>query len=317
MTLFIIGNGFDLSHNLKTSYLDFKNFISKEEPELLVKIFECYKYSFKRTYKDHFSEEELDVESLLWADFEKNMGTINHEEILEIDSDLGLEYPEASGYDTLESHLDLESIDISEDLFNILHCWIKSIDVENSSKKTSFISTEDENLFLTFNYTLLLEECYRIEEENICHIHGSIHTSPIMGHNNLKEIEFLCVEAKSFDSDDDNDYDDYNKIKKLQITKAITLYEKTLKNIEENIDMNINFFEQLIEIKEIKIIGHSLGEVDLPYFEEVSKSVEENALWKVYYYKEEDKDIFKEKLMNIGINESNILMCPNEHFFNI
>lgn len=43
--LFIIGNGFDIAHNLPTKYADFKKFLEKTDIKLFNKIFEIYKYS--------------------------------------------------------------------------------------------------------------------------------------------------------------------------------------------------------------------------------------------------------------------------------
>ena len=336
MTLFIIGNGFDLSHNLKTSYLDFKNFISEEKPEFLEKIFEFYKYSFKRTYKNHYSE-EMDVESLLWADFEKNMGSINYKELLNTNLELNLEYEDSFcdyDYEIQERYVDKNFEDVPEELLEILNQWILSIDTKLINKKTSFIIAGSKNLFLTFNYTDTLSTVYGIEENKICHIHGTTETSLIIGHNNLNEIEqleklkndtfnIILGENNIFDYQEiiekndsvfeDNDY----KIEQYKYEKIIYYYKKTLKNIKENIEENIDFFEDFFEVKEIIIIGHSLGEVDLPYFKEVLTRVKENTFWKVYYYKKDEKDIFKEILIKIGIDESNILMCPTEQFFNI
>ena len=57
--LFIIGNGFDLAHNLKTSYIDLKNYVKKND-----------KHIYQQINKQIFIGE-----TCLWNNFEENVGT--------------------------------------------------------------------------------------------------------------------------------------------------------------------------------------------------------------------------------------------------
>ncbi|MES9797827.1 AbiH family protein, partial [Bacillus toyonensis] len=64
--------------------------------------------------------------------------------------------------------------------------------------------------------------------------------------------------------------------------------------------MNFDAVERVI------IIGHSLGDVDLPYFKKVKERVNENTEWHVYYYRENEIENFRDKLNKIGIIEQYI-----------
>lgn len=60
MILYIIGNGFDLNHNLKTSYNDYKNYLNGKDSSLINE-FETFDYFI---HSDEVS---------LWRDIEKNL----------------------------------------------------------------------------------------------------------------------------------------------------------------------------------------------------------------------------------------------------
>ncbi len=66
------------------------------------------------------------------------------------------------------------------------------------------------------------------------------------------------------------------------------------------------------DIDVVEVIGHSLGNVDLPYFIKVFNSIDENAIWNVYYYESSDDKIFKKILCDLGIREDNIIMLPTQ-----
>lgn len=77
--LFIIGNGFDIAHGLPTRYLDFREFLEKNDFSFFERVFEIYKYSFRRKIHPvtheilNLNNEVKDEYGLLWQDFEINM----------------------------------------------------------------------------------------------------------------------------------------------------------------------------------------------------------------------------------------------------
>ncbi|WP_289006635.1 AbiH family protein [Parabacteroides sp.] len=65
--------------------------------------------------------------------------------------------------------------------------------------------------------------------------------------------------------------------------------------------MNI-FFDDLYDVKHIYVMGHSLGNVDLPYFKKISScnSTPKKINWHVSYYADSEREKLK-KLMQDNI----------------
>lgn len=342
--LFIIGNGFDIAHGLPTRYVDFKKFLEKSDFSFFEKIFEIYKYSFKR--KIHPLTHEIlnlnkneDEYDLLWKDFEANMRDVNENLIFD-EYEFGLEY-ETEYDDQIKENIERDVLEtfyeVYERLQDKLDEWILNIDITNLNKKTSLINNEKYDLYLNFNYTRVLEEVYNIEEE-ICHIHGKIgKTSLIMGHNNKDKINELEKELNYYTTRNIDllnkkepevgidEYEEYEELEetnnefteRIKCEELLKFYKETYKEPSYYIEENYYFFKNISEIDEILIIGHSLNEIDIPYFEYIFSKVKNEVKWKVYYYLEEDREIFKNKILKLGIKEENIEILNTKEFFNI
>lgn len=83
-------------------------------------------------------------------------------------------------------------------------------------------------------------------------------------------------------------------------------YSATFKGTSKIIEDNNNFFSRLTNIDEIYILGHSLSDVDLPYFKKLRESVDPNAKWTVSFYSSHQKKTHYDTLQGLGIDESNI-----------
>jgi len=70
--LYIIGNGFDLHHGLKTRYCDFVSYLKKKNKELY-----CHLVHYIN----------VESENKLWSDFEDNLAKLDAERILSDYSD--------------------------------------------------------------------------------------------------------------------------------------------------------------------------------------------------------------------------------------
>ena len=66
--LFIIGNGFDLHHEMKTSYIDYKHYLNKTDRKTTSIIFEMYPL-LNNINNCTDNDEMID---LLWSDIEGN-----------------------------------------------------------------------------------------------------------------------------------------------------------------------------------------------------------------------------------------------------
>lgn len=305
MNLFVIGNGFDLAHGLKTSYGNFRDYLEEEDWGYLEALENMYGFCID-------SKKEW-VKEYLWKDFETNLSNIDEARIIDGGEymDLGLEGGDIGVEDTLDEYWQ-EQYGFIERLNGFVMSWIKQIDID-TSRKTDIIDEDTEDKFMSFNYTLLLEKVYEIEDYNILHIHGSVEkndTSPIIGHGNKEKI----TEMKQIAEEAREEFDE----KKCSIYGAVAnYYENTLKDVQDFIKCNSSFFSDLDDVNEIFVIGHSLGDVDMPYFGKIRDNVSNDTIWNVYYYYEADKMIYKHKLIFIGVNEDNIKMLKTQKFFDI
>lgn len=340
--LFIIGNGFDLAHNLKTSYLDFKKYVQKNDPQFFENFYSLYMYSFEREYESPLSTESIhDEYECLWKNIENNMKNVNEELILDANLELELEYNDPYSddcFDTAYESLIPYIKDIPEKLLENLQNWIETIELNEISKKTKYINNNyyTQNIYLTFNYTRVLEEVYEIDSSDICHIHGEVGDELVIGHLNQERIMKLNEEKnKEEDSffegldpiDNEEEYQiaeekfnytkyHYNyKIEQLKYELLIEYYDKTVKIPQNHIRHNKYFFNQISEVKNIYVVGHSLGDVDMPYFEEVFKRVGQNTKWNIFYYGESEKEIFEKKILEIGIDKKKLIIKHIDLFY--
>ncbi|MDM0496253.1 bacteriophage abortive infection AbiH family protein [Clostridium perfringens] len=315
MKLFIIGNGFDLAHDLETSYYDFRNYLNEENWTFLSSLESMYGLS-EGAWMDHASDDMIRsvFENGLWREFENNLSNID-ETILYNgqDMELGLEGGDIGVEDTLDYYWE-NQYEFIRELNEYLINWVEQIDISDIDKRTDFIIECNDDKFITFNYTLVLEEIYNINKENVLHIHGSIDEnddSPIIGHGDkekVNEMREIARESKEC----------FNE-KKYSIYNAVANYcERTLKDVDEFLLINRSFFNNLNEVDEIYVIGHSLGDVDMPYFNEILRNVGDNTRWYVHYHRSEDEENYRETLINtVGVNEENIIMLRSEDIFNI
>ncbi|MBF4696048.1 bacteriophage abortive infection AbiH family protein [Fusibacter ferrireducens] len=303
MNLFIIGNGFDKAHNLKTSYVDFRNYIEDQDWSYLEMLEKMYGFCIN-SKKEH-------VENLLWKEFEKNLSVISEDELIDsaVSIDMGLESGDVGIEDTLDSYFE-EQYGFIKSLNEFLKNWINEIEIKVPQRTNKF-DIGEESLFLNFNYTLLLENVYGIEAENILHIHGSIDentNSPVIGHGDKLKIDELRQRA--------NRASEGYFEKESSIYNALAnYYERTLKDVNHYISINSGYFNRLKDVEQIFVIGNSFGDVDMPYFHEVKRNVKKDSIWNVYYYDDGDNLAFKEKVKSIGVDESKIKMNHSNSFF--
>lgn len=305
MNLFIIGNGFDRAHNLPTSYMDFRDYLECENWSYLTNLEKPY---------DCVPESKRDlVEKHLWREFENNLSEINEAEIVDasMSLDMGLESGDIGIEDTLNEYWE-EQYGYIQRLNDYIKSWAEQIDI-NVLKKTNRIKHNSDDLFISFNYTLLLEKLYKIDKYQILHIHGSIDSDdlpPVIGHGNFRKIQ--DAKEQAYEADDnfwEKDSSIYNAL--------ANYYERTLKDVPFYLSIHSTFFERLKRVNQVFVVGHSFGEVDLPYFKKVLDSIQENAVWNIYYYNEEEANAFKDKISSVGVRPKQIIMWSANDFFTL
>lgn len=291
--LFVIGNGFDLTHQLPTSYENFKTYLNK-----FAEINEDNVDNFTIPYIEISSDDVKAMDektagiflyNLLentenigenWQNFEDALGRLNFRTVF---YDNYLEVPDRDGdvdyFHTANNQEDL-SAGIYEScrfIYDIFKDWIKGVQLNNIAALERFNMIFDRNsLFLTFNYTRTLEDVYHIPPENICHIHGMVGEPLIVGHGlSADEIQSLHdTYAREFIGAEDN------------LTQTI---RELGKPVSARINLFQDFFERLNNVTEIYSYGFSFANVDLPYIRRICKVVNtSNATWYQYTYNGSD-----------------------------
>ena len=301
MKLFIIGNGFDKGHGLNTSYWDFRTYLKNMYPEFL--------YAFESHYYIYPANYEEAQKNLLWNELEKNLANIDEDVIIDdaLQMDIALESGDVGIEDTLYEYF-TEEYKYIERLAKYLKQWVRTIRIRDVKPKTSLINNFQEALYITFNYTAVLERVYGISEGRIIHIHGSLRDhecDPVLGHGNIERIEQIDERLEEAG----RMYDE----KEISICKVIRdYYESTYKDVNRYVYKLSRVSNKNID--EIYVIGHSVAEVDLPYFRYIENCTHRQSNWIVYFFNKEEKDRTYKNLMDSGIQKSRIQMKEASEF---
>lgn len=310
MNLYVIGNGFDKAHLLKTDYIDFRDYLYETHPDFLS--------AFEDTYGNCLESRRDLVYESLWKTFEGNLCEVAEDFIVESATSLhlGLEGGDIDIEDTMMEYLEAQYSFIDR-LQDYLYEWITRLDIDIAAKTTYIHPVYDngdditEDLFLTFNYTLVLENVYKINPENICHIHNSISNKQeklLIGHGNYDKK----FEARAQMHIAQERYED----KKSAVYSTLAnYYEKTEKNPNYHIDNNRFFFNRVADARQIFVVGHSFGEVDMPYFEEIKKRVSPTTQWNIVSRNEQEVIEKVRSLKKIGVDERMIRVMLSTAFF--
>ncbi len=322
MKLYIIGNGFDLAHNLKTSYWDFRCYLKRYAEKFLVELEKMYGYypydpteyhMPKNKQNEALRQHEDVLYHSLWQSFESSLGDPEESQFHAVcDSAISdmedLESGPIGIEDTLNHYFEKQFGFVS-DLQEYLLKWAKQIRLNKAIVKKD-VMRFSKDLFLSFNYTATLERIYSITPSNICHIHGGIppycNTPPIIGHGNTEAIQ----EWDKWKEENDDLFDEGGVSKCRAVSN---FYSRTLKNTSEILIRNISFFKRVKDIRRVIVIGHSFGKVDLPYFKRIVDLSSKHIPWTIVYYLDKEKDNLKGKAKELGL--SSIDMIKSDDFW--
>lgn len=259
-TLIIIGNGFDRAHDIKSSYWDFREWLIKKGDKRLVDMM------------DIFFSNQRDV----WSGIEQALGEYDEEAILNYcrpDEEFDLDHSLSSSARVEDSPNDIFQ-PVLEEFKEAFHDWVDSIEIGDVEKKY----TLDPNCrYLTFNYTDTLETEYAIPATQIAHIHGSriCYDEYVVGHNNRRSPSEAWDEEGVFFEQNAHE-------------NIIQWMNELTKCYSANIAEHRAFFDGLKDVKQIITYGHSMANVDWPYFEEIIKIIGTDVPWRVSCFSEDD-----------------------------
>lgn len=258
--LYIIGNGFDLHHNIPSKFLDYKKWLVKNKPSILCTINELFD----------------SVDDCWWSHFETNLTTVDMLQIacqsaFENQPDFASEHFRDADWYTAEHDVRLKLEAAFQEITMSFKEWILSLSQGDVSKKIRI--KKKNSLFLTFNYTETLETLYTIPTEQILYIHGKANSEEklILGHGmSFKDLAYIFEKREKIES---GDY-------VLQRAKNSAVYSvyNYRKPVEDIINNYNRWFEKLNSITHIHIYGHSFSSIDLPYFRKVLSCISKKSL---------------------------------------
>lgn len=304
MQLFIVGNGFDIAHGLPTCYWDFRRFLKNKYPDFL--------RSFEQHYDIYPRGDEKAQKKMLWNEFETNLANIDEDTIVgnAVSIEMGLESGDVGIEDTLVDYF-TEEYKYIRLLQVYIKRWIKAVKIKNMVPKTSKIGSGNDALFITYNYTAVLEKAYDINEDKIIHIHGSLRIrdgDPVLGHGNIERIEKIKNKR--------NEAANIFSEKEVSIYRVIEeYYNRTFKDIKLYMPKLWPLREK--NISEIIVVGHSLAGIDIPYLKMIDNLTGNCTMWKVYYYDENSRERMIDGLTGCGINHKRIELLHSSNFFDL
>ncbi len=258
--LYIIGNGFDIAHGLPCKYSDFKNYCEYNMHEMYEKLNRYY-----------------DGGDKLWSDFERELPILNQDALFGWATINNPDWNQSQqGYYAFIDEI-RDEVDYVEGLKLYFTEWIQSISLNDVCRKYEL--PVDDSLYLTFNYTLTLEQVYHIPANNILYIHGKAKgpfPQLIVGHNMPNEEV-----DKAFSSDND--------IEEEACVEVANLVKGWRKDTTGIITVNNNFFNQLDDVTDIFVLGHSMTDIDLPYFIRIMQGVSSDTIWHISVFSDKDR----------------------------
>lgn len=274
MKLYIIGNGFDMNHDMRTSYLDYRNFLIKKYSYI---IREYERSQYLEAYNCNHNTRWSELENCLRIEFKECMSDI-----------AGNFYPDISsertpGWDDILIEVDNTFSFLSEFTQNCFNEWINEVAIPDGIILRPDVDKAAH--FVTFNYTRTLEEIYQIPDKNILHIHGDI--------SDIKTIQFGTPEnnPNAIYSSLENLYSEdefYNVVFAPAINSISGYANNAYKSLKDNYVKLHIFLNNIEQINEIIIMGHSYLGIDEPYYTDVLVPMLHDSMWTIYVHNQKD-----------------------------
>ena len=275
--LYVIGNGFDLAHGIPCRYQDFKRY--------------CQEYN-EEMYR-HIDLFYTDTDKL-WSDFEAEMPNIDENRLFSWATALNPEWNQDwNGYhqfvDTIK-----EEVDYLHYLPYSFRDWVLKLDI--SRVRPMLRLYQGSSLFLSFNYTKVLEQVYSIPSQLVKHIHGVADN----------EVACLTVGHDSTEHEIDEMFDSDNDIELEACKEVKSLVNAWRKDTVSIIQQNNCFFNALLNVNEVFVLGHSMSSVDMPYFRRVKECVQPDAVWTLSVYSGKDRQRKLEAVQKLELPAENV-----------
>ena len=317
--LFIIGNGFDLSHKLKTSYNDFCKYLENACNGIR-------RYT-PETATDLYGDRTVNYESLSgfileiidkfykyekWGDLENELPEIikklqDLQEELDIYEMMNIykDKIEWERYEYRREEMEDNLAFCVPKIRELINDWIQTIDTNSVGRKKKYSKImSEEDFYLTFNYTDTLEEVYKVKPKNICHIHGIRGKEIVFGHGK---------EGDLFEEKEDTpligcllNYIHYELRKEVDNCneKHWPFFRELEFAMKEKDILGIGGIGGIGGIKHIYSIGFSYTDVDLKYIREICIRMRDttDCVWHLTKYDKKKNNIqeYENKIKECG-----------------
>lgn len=280
--LYIIGNGFDIHHNIKSSYKNFYEWLKENHGDLYKELMDVFPEAKEKEW---------------WGDFENNLGLLDLNPM--IDDLAFVNQPTADDYerdkyiDPYAGALDVKCdfVGLLEKLKSTFADWIRSLSPADEKMKVPIVDISGDSCFITFNYTHTLEDTYHIPSNRILHIHGDAdHNNFVLGHGSTEGDIRKNNTPQIPPYNDHMDPSEYtllgaeDEIKQNTREEAVRQLAKIRKNVQEIICDNWNIIREFCNVDEVIILGLSFSPVDIPYLNRVAELVPKYAPWFISYF---------------------------------
>lgn len=306
--LYIIGNGFDIHHNIPSRYSNYREWLEENDAGLLERLRNYYNVDDKEWWN------QFEIE-LGYPD----MGDYIDNTAIENQPDFGSDDFRDRDYHTGQFAAEDEIGSLVADIKGTFKEWVESLPSSDSGMKINL--DKDDAFFINFNYTDTLQKLYNVMPSNILFIHGNVNngTDLVLGHNRTyEEIDDEYAPELPEPSDDldgeelaewyvehsDSGEDYIHQSVRGEVVSQIHSLRKQTENIIKD---NRKCFESLEEVQSVFIYGLSFSPVDEPYLDEVVKHVDlDAAKWIVSYYSDNDKTTAGHYFSRQGIKEDRV-----------
>lgn len=287
--LFVIGNGFDLHHGMPSRYSDFGRYV------------ECIDRKVFELIRDY-----LFVDKDFWNCFEDRLATFDSDLVVDHAENFLVSYGAEDWSDAYHHDFEYEIEQIVNGLSRTMRKhfteWIRELPIPLLGTVPLVNCIDRRARFLNFNYTPTLQSLYGVHPGRVLHIHGSAvdpASSIVLGHGWERQADELLTGR----ADEDTDprvaggfrlIDDY--------------FADTFKPTKEILAQNQAFFDGLVDVTDVFILGHSLADVDTLYIAEIANKVPVTARWTISCYKTPETE--RHRFSGYGVNEEQVRFAP-------
>lgn len=306
--LYIIGNGFDLHHGLKTKYTDFCRWLKKNNNDTYHNLLAVYNLP-----------DDIDRMWEWWSMFEAHLVDLDLDDEI---SDLTTEYSIDYGSDDFREgdryagawEAETRFNNLMSEILDSFDSWVDSL--MKVQTYNTLCNIDPTATFINFNYTQTLELLYGIPSNRVHHIHGKCGDGNyVLGHaKSYDEIkvqvagEDKYVQAMTPAERAEWHSEHFDEVYENVVDATVSHLVSYRKDTDVIIAKHEYLFSQMADLEEIIIYGYSFSDIDNPYLFEILKRVNNkaNLSLEVSFHTAADKIKAEEFFLNTDIKAEQI-----------